>query len=259
MADDPKSDLVMQFVLDGRPVLAECALDKHPKDEFMTDFKPADYDTYSNFFEVQKFSFGVEVKDEDSTKAKGQAQAGATTSAGANVQAHGHGHGQTQAGAAAAQKGKDKTKGAFRSWRSATDEQVKNALKFPFETDAFSITRLIDRASPVFFEACCNSQTFDTATLVKRIAVGSGLSSNSSLRVNTGAAAMGFLQIKFSKVLIVNLDWDDGDMITESCEFICQGFEVKYKRQKGDGSLDAAVSASWDYVRDSLPSGQGVS
>jgi hypothetical protein len=49
----------------GQDVLAEGVLDKDPKDTLMEGFEPADYDTYSNFFEISDFDFGLELKAED--------------------------------------------------------------------------------------------------------------------------------------------------------------------------------------------------
>ena len=223
MPDQPKMELFMQFVQrDGAgPVLAECAADKQPGDDFMTKFIPADYDNYSNFFEIQKFQFAVQVKDQDQTKK--------TT--------------QTKDPNAAPKEKSAKLEGAFASWRSAKEDQVAS-LQYPFEPGQFSFTRLIDRASPIFAKCCCNSESFESATLVKRVAVGDN------------AVATSFLQFIFTDVLIVGLDWDDGDMTTESCKFICRGFEVRYRQQAFDGSLSKETShASWDQDDDALPNG----
>ena len=67
---------------------------------------------------------------------------------------------------------------------------------------------------------------------------------------------VGFLKIKFSDVLIIGLDWDDGDMINETCKFICRGFDLFYRRQNDDGSLDnTTYSASWKWDRNAQGGG----
>jgi type VI protein secretion system component Hcp len=226
--DQPKADMVMQFVRKngGGAVYAECALDKDPKDEFMNGFTPQTYDTYSDFFEITKFAFGIEVKDEDAAKK--------------NPAANQHKHPSHDKG------GKDnpKTKGAFMSWRAATDSDIKN-IQYPLEPDKFSFDRLIDSASIDFFEACCTSQTFEKAILVKRVST------------DATKPQQGFLKMVFYQVMITGLNWDDGEMLNETCEFVCRGFEVFYKRQKADGSLSEMVSASWDSTGDALPKRNG--
>lgn len=225
MPEQSKADMVMKFVRSGGGrVNAECALGKDPADPFMKDFSPASYTSYSNFFEVTKFDFGVEVKDDDTavgTLSK-------TTPAGAAP--------TTKAAASA------KAKGGFVSWRSATEDQLKK-IDYPVEFDTFSFTRLIDSASPVFFQACCATNSFDSATLVKRVSIGAD------------KPATGFLRLDFKEVLITGIDWDDGEVLNETCKFICKAFSLQYRRQNPDGTLQAAVSASWDQVRDARRNG----
>ena len=225
--DQPKADMVMQFVRKdgGGPVLAECALETDPDDKFLTGFTPQTYDTYSDFFEITKFEFGVEVKDEDASKKK------------------------DKGGTHKDPKGKDgkdssKGKGAFLSWRAATDSDVKT-IQYPLEPDKFSFERQIDSASIVFFEACCKSQTFEKATLVKRV------------QTTPDKPAQGFLQMIFYQVMITGLNWDDGEMLNETCEFICRGFEVFYRLQNFDGSLGEKIPAHWDSTGNALPKRTG--
>lgn len=221
MPDQHKSDIVMMFVQKGgQAVYAECALDKSPNDPFMTDFKPQTYDRYSNFFEVTKFHFGFEVKDEDKSKD--------TMTSGA------------PAGAGLGKKRVGRVEGEFASWRSANDQQAPKVI-YPLEFEAFTFERLIDAASPVFFEHCCNSTSFPSATMVKRVSTGGN------------AAPEGFLKIEFQDVLITSLSWDDGDMTTEKCEFICRNFALTYRQQKQDGSFGAQSPAQWDYKKNALP------
>lgn len=224
MSDKPKADIVMKFVQSGNSaVYAECALDKESDDTFMKGFDPQTYDSYSNFFEVVKFSFGVDVQDTDKSKQKmQQSQLGAAKSTGAN------------------QTATRRIEGEFASWRSAKDDQVRK-LEYPIEFKNFSFERVVDAASPIFFSACCSSTTFPSATLVKRVSRGGN------------RRPEGFLRIDFKEVLIVSLSWDDGDMTTEKCEFICRHFDLTYRQQNANGSFSATVPASWDYLEDARP------
>ena len=213
------TDLVMKFVLNQQPVWAECALDIAPNDTLMKDFlKNTNYDNYSNFFEVTNFDFSIALKESDESN---------------NVisqQARNH---QTQHPKLGANN-------AFARWRSATNAEYKS-IYYPLEFDQFNFKRVIDSASPIFFQCCCESRTFDSAVLVKRVAQGDlGGPKNQSIA---------FLRIDFTKVLITGINWDDGDLVTESCEFICQGMKVTYRRQKEDGTVAGGAgnefSATW--------------
>ena len=221
MADQQKSDLVMKFLTkENTPVYAECALGKDKNDAFLTDFNPQTYDSYSDFFEVSKFGFGFEVKDEDDSKSKLS--------------------GDKDKGTKYSKKAKSGlVQGEFASWRSATDAQAPN-VTYPLELDSFRFERLIDAASPVFFKHCCDSKSFLSATLVKRVSTGGD------------HGPVGFLRIDFKDVLITSLSWDDGDMTTEKCEFICRDFWLRYKQQKADGSLGPMAEAKWNYIKDAI-------
>jgi type VI protein secretion system component Hcp len=224
MADQPKSEMFMQFVTkDGDALLAECAADKDKDDDWMKDFNPEDAQNYSDFFEVAKFEFGVAIKPEDTSKSDAQTH---------KPQQHG---GNTKKDAQHA-----KAKDAWQSWRSANSDSDVDNLKYPFEVDKFQFERVIDRASVELFTACCTSQTFKSAVFVKRVSTGG---------TRPGRA---FLRIDFDEVMVTSLNWDDGDMLNETCEFICRGFKFKYRRQAADGSFLETVSADWYYKRDPL-------
>lgn len=219
MPDQHKSDIVMMFKQKGdQPVYAECALDLNPSDKWMSDFKPQTYNTYSNFFQLSKFHFGFELKDEDKSKSTLTDGVAAT------------GAGKKRFG---------RVEGEFASWRSMKDEDLPNA-HYPLEFESFTFERMIDAASVVFFEHCCNSTTFPSATLIKRISVGGN------------EAPMSFIKMEFKDVLITSLSWDDGDMTTEKCEFICRKFVLSYRAQNADGSFGARVPAEWDYKENAV-------
>ena len=216
----------------------------------MDGFEPASYDDYSNFFEVTKFDFDLSVTDSDSS----------TGAAGRNAPANPNSAAQTA-------KPAKKNKMDFMSWRSAKQADIDaGKIDYPLEVNPFTFSRVIDAASPVFFEQCCNTKTFEKAALVKRVSVGATGGGRSlfdaqidlgPLHLSIGGTSagsrppLGFLRIDFTDVLITGISWDDGDCITESVTFICKNFKIQYKQQNSDGTLSGVVSpAEWDQVKD---------
>jgi type VI protein secretion system component Hcp len=225
MSGNVRSDLVMLFTdKSGGPVWAESTLDVAKADPMMKGFNPiTEYDDYSNFFEVTSFNFSVALRPNDQ-------------GVGSLSQA-------SQGPSSVAPAAQDQ----FSRWRSAKADEYKKIL-FPLEFDTFSFSRVIDGASPVFFNACCNQESFKTAALVKRVAVGDGDSVRHTL---------GFLRLDFRDVLLTGVNWDDGDMVTESCTFICKAMRVRYRAQMAQGSLEQATEANWDQQKDGSASSSG--
>jgi type VI protein secretion system component Hcp len=220
------TDQVMRFVLKGRDVWAECVLQIAPNDILMNDFtRDPDYDCYTNFFEVTNFDFSVAMKD---------------TSESTNVIGNQHTHtlGSNPARNHQPLQQKSSANKTFARWRSATTNQVKDLAKYyPLEFDQFNFKRVIDRASPTFFKSCCDSTSFDKAVLVKRLSQGDlGGSMKPSIA---------YLRIEFTEVLITGVSWDDGDLVTESCEFICRGMTITYRQQAPSGSLSSMDKDAW--------------
>jgi type VI protein secretion system component Hcp len=208
--DQNKTDQIMQFVLHSKPVAAECSLDVDAGDPLMTEFaKHTGYHDHSNFFEVGNFQMGLSLKEDD----QGSGALSQKTDK-------------------SAQQAKDPAAGQFARWRSATDDEAKTIL-YPLEFDKFSFNRTIDAASPVFFSCCCSSTTFDKAVLVKRLSQGH--------HGGVARPAVGFLRIEFVKVLITGINWNDGEVVTEQCEFICQELKIRYRQRKADGSVSAEI------------------
>jgi type VI protein secretion system component Hcp len=229
--DESRSDIVMRFVMKGGgPVWAESTLDVLKEDPLMHGFKPiSSYDDYSNFFEVTSFSFAVAVKPKE--EGVGALSRGTGT------------HGANGGNAPAAQD-------QFSRWRSATEEEYRK-IRFPLEFDTFTFTRVIDGASPTFFSACCNQESFESAALVKRVASG--------VRGGTSRESFGYLRLDFKDVLFTGISWDDGDLVTERCTFICKAMRVRYRQQKADSSLLPAIETVWDQQKDGRADAAGGS
>ncbi len=201
----------MKFVQsNGEGVKAEGAAALKKDDRLLFDFWPG------KFFEIEDFTFGLNVEDSE-PGGKTLTMPGAPRPPGSPAPAGQSAHAVK-----------------FAAWRDAKKNTNQiDQIAYPVVLEPFSFTRLMDKASPVFFHNCCNSISFDSATLVKRKVTGATL------------ALQAFLRIDFSNVLIVNLDWDDGHIVKEKCKFICRGVTVQYKRQASDGSLGAPSSAEW--------------
>ncbi len=256
--DDTKADILMMFVLaDGGAVSGESALGLAPGDTFMNGFQAADYDDYSNFFEVTNFSFSIKVEPQE--QGVGVLSKPAVHGARAAHAAHG----APASGAPAAGASND----PFDRWRSAKDSDLRN-ISYPVLFDTFSFERIIDAASPVFFAQCANQISFRSATLVKRLSASSTAGggqlavlarSVQALRAgrrggSTETQSVGYLRIDFKDVMLTSLSWNDGDMVTESCEFTCSHMDVQYRQQNMDSSLSGTVSrAEWDRLKNGKP------
>ena len=114
----------------------------------------------------------------------------------------------------------------------------------------------------MFFQHCANQKSFDSATLVKRVMATSGsisllqsiLGGAGSSSGGSGMASAGFLRIDFTDVMLTQLAWNDGDMVTENCSFTCKHVKVQYRKQNMDSSLTPpASSAEWDRKLNGTP------
>jgi type VI protein secretion system component Hcp len=213
--DKNPTDLMMRFEYDpSRPVWSECTLDIASNDDMAADFmRNTGYDNYTNFFEVSNFSFGISLSSQET---------GAGTSTG-----------QARVGSQSAGNTRE-----FARWRSASGEEYKNiSPKYPLRFDSFSFERVIDSASPKFFQACCKAETFGLAVLVKRLSQG-GQGPDGRPRPSAS-----YLRIEFRDVLIRGINWDDGEVIKEKCEFTCRGMMIRYRRQMPDGTIVKSESS----------------
>jgi type VI protein secretion system component Hcp len=238
--DDSSFDIAMKFVGKGNvTVWAESTLQKHPKDPFMTDFNPiTSYDDYSNFFEVQSFDFALNVEPEDAASGNRNHGAGATS-----LTNHLRPGAQPGHPAASGAPGAKPTKGAdaFQRWRSATEDEARK-IKFRLNFDSFRFTRVIDGASPIFFQYCSQQKPFESAAIIKRVATGL-IGSHQSI-------PMAFMRIDFKNVLLKSVKWSDGELVTETCEFVCSWLQFQYSQQDYPGNLKPPTAAIWDRKTD---------
>lgn len=226
--DDTSFDIAMKFSDEhGFPVYAESTLAVHPDDKLMEGFKAiTDYHQYSNFFEVQSFDFSMSLEPEEAAAEKEKAAASSSAK-------------KRPEGSSAA------SGDPFQRWRSAKDDDEARKMKFKLNFDSFRFTRVIDGASPSFFQYCSRQTSFKDAALVKRVAIGmTGGHQRQSLT---------FLRFDFKDVLLKSVKWNDGELVTETCEFVCNSLTFKYRQQKASGELSSPTKETkWDRNLDSI-------
>jgi type VI protein secretion system component Hcp len=194
--------MLMVLVKDNKPLAAECAAQIDRSDALMSGFMDGKY------FEISDFSFGVDLTDDDAKETKEKDKDGNEIKV---------------------QKGSK-----FTRWKTSTGKMVR-----PYEVnlEEFSFSRQIDIASPILFQSCFRSKSFDSAAVVKRKAGG--------VSGGHGIAGMPFFRIDFSDVLLVSLDWEiDDAVVREKCKFICREVSVQYRPQLANGSPGDVVPST---------------
>lgn len=94
-----------------------------------------------------------------------------------------------------------------------------------------SITKIVDKATPNLFLACCSGKHFKEAILTVRKA---------------GEKPLEYLKIVMKQVLISSYSSGNG---TESVSFNFAEISMEYVPQKADGSGDATILVGWDIAR----------
>jgi type VI secretion system Hcp family effector len=101
----------------------------------------------------------------------------------------------------------------------------------------FSITRKIDRASPVFYQMACSGTAFKWVTLAMRKSAGGNVSGQIYLRFD------------FKLVAVKTISWaHDDESPKETVTFEYGGLLVRYAMQNPDGSLAGAIPGGWNRV-----------
>ena len=103
----------------------------------------------------------------------------------------------------------------------------------------FSIAKMVDKATPKLFEACCLGKH------IKEVIIEV---------CRAGGDKQKFLEIHMEQVLISSYSQDaGGEFPTESIDFNPGKLKIVYSQQKReDGSLGGNVSGGWDLTRMAL-------
>jgi type VI secretion system Hcp family effector len=217
MADQETELFMLLIDSTGNKVQADCRAQLNAQDTLTAEDFVA-----GCFFQLDDFKFGMNIDDRDPTEESGGKSGPPGGKAPPTV-------GGTL-GPASALAG---TQVKFGRWKSAADTEVK-AMTFPVKMDEFTVTRRYDKASPLLFEKCANSEGFKKASIIKRRLIG-------------GADLKAFLRIDLSDVLITHIDLEDEEVIKETLHMIFRGITITYKPQLHNGNLGPAGVADWAY------------
>jgi type VI secretion system secreted protein Hcp len=99
---------------------------------------------------------------------------------------------------------------------------------------SLSLTKVVDKASPVLFQKCCSGKHYNKAQMVVREA---------------GDKPIEYYIIKMTEVYIDSISWggaSEAGKPTESLTLSFAKIEIEYYPQKEDGSRGDKVPAGWD-------------
>ena len=108
----------------------------------------------------------------------------------------------------------------------------------------FSITRKIDKCSPIFFQMACSGTPFALVTLAlrKSSGAGSGGAGNTSGQI--------YLRFDFKLVAVKTISWSyDDESPKEEIAFEYGALMVNYSPQNPDGSMLTPIAGGWNRVK----------
>jgi type VI protein secretion system component Hcp len=229
MANEP-IDVLMTFIQkSGKGVGAESRAVMHPDDQsdMCADF------TEGCYFEIESFSFSAELSDEAD---------GTSGSSGTAVRNATHSRDPQKGGAqgTAAMSGSG---GKFAKYI------IQGSLNYKIEPQEITISRQMDKASPILLDNCLKRIPFTKAVIVKRKVVG--------VLGNSSGHHRGFLRMEFSEPLITGVTWEDSDTVKETLKFVCRNLTVTYRPQKDTGEPGDKVPMTWNLQRTLAGGGNG--
>jgi type VI secretion system secreted protein Hcp len=107
----------------------------------------------------------------------------------------------------------------------------------------FSITRNIDRASPILFDRACGGQAFQQVILALRKSTGVGATGN------TMSSGQVFLRFDFKLVGVKTISWShDDESPKETTTFAYGGLLIRYVQQNTDGTFAGQYVGGWNTI-----------
>lgn len=97
-----------------------------------------------------------------------------------------------------------------------------------------SLTKYVDKGSPVLMVACCNGKHFKEGLLTVRKA---------------GENPLEYIKISMKEILVSSISTGGSggeDRLTENVSLNFAEFKVEYTPQKDDGSGDAVIEGGWN-------------
>jgi type VI secretion system secreted protein Hcp len=108
----------------------------------------------------------------------------------------------------------------------------------------FSITRKVDKASPIMYANCCAGQPFQLVQLFLRKSAGGDTASGSA------QAGVTFARFDFKLVAVKTIAWaHDDESPKETLTFEYGGMQISYAVQDPDGSMKPMPSIGWNRVK----------
>jgi type VI secretion system Hcp family effector len=102
----------------------------------------------------------------------------------------------------------------------------------------FSITRKVDKSSPVFFQNACSGKAFKSVFLGMRKSAGND------------ATGVFFLVFQFKLVAVKTVGWaHDDEAPKETVTFEYGGLLVKYGQQNPNGQIAGVIPGGWNRVK----------
>ena len=102
----------------------------------------------------------------------------------------------------------------------------------------FSITRKVDKSSPIFFQNACSGKAFKSVFLGMRKSAGND------------ATGVFFLVFQFKLVAVKTVGWaHDDESPKETVTFEYGGLLVKYGQQNSNGQIAGVIPGGWNRVK----------
>jgi len=110
----------------------------------------------------------------------------------------------------------------------------------------FSITRKIDRSSPVLFDMACSGTAFKQVSLALRKSVG-------GTPIQGQPSGQIFLRFDFKLAAVKTISWShDDESPKETTTFEYGGMLIRYCQQQPSGKLNASIPGGWNRVKNIL-------
>jgi type VI secretion system secreted protein Hcp len=145
-----------------------------------------------------------------------------------------------QKGESRDEKHKDETEVLAWSWgmsQSGSTHSGSGGGSGKVSVQDLSLTKYVDKSSPMLQLACCNGKHFKEALLTVRKA---------------GEKPLEYLKITMKEVIITSISTGGSggeDRLTENVTLNFAEFKTEYTPQKPDGSGDAAVEAAYNIAQ----------
>ena len=106
----------------------------------------------------------------------------------------------------------------------------------------FSITRKVDKVSPLLFQMACSGTPFETVVLA--------LASSAGAETAGGAAGQIFVRFDFKLVAVKTISWGyDADSPNERVTFEYGGLQVRYSERNPTGTFAQPSVGGWNRVK----------